>query len=57
MTWWSLILKDLSTLELKDKSVNNHSMIAADRKLWRRTIVESAMCKKDGKRIADDDDY
>ena len=50
MTGWSLILKDFSTLELKDKSVNGLSVIAADCKLWRRTIVESAMSKKGGKR-------
>ena len=49
MTWWSLILKELSTLELKDKTVDSLSVIAADRKLWKRTIVESAMSKKDGK--------
>ena len=54
MTWWSLILKDLSILEFKDKSVNNLSVIAADRKLWRRTIVEHTMFKKDG--TNDDDD-
>ena len=49
MTWWSLILKDFSALELKDKSVNNLSVISADQKLWRRNIVESAMSKKDRK--------